>query len=256
MERMIPKDLEPQIVLEIFEEISRIPRASGHEEEISDWLVAFADKYHLSSIQDKKGNVLIRKPGTPGKEDHPGVILQSHMDMVCEKVKGSTHDFLKDPIQITVEGDKIMAKETTLGADNGIGLALSLAILTLEDVPHPPLEVLVTVDEEIGLTGAEEFDASQLTGDYFVNMDSGDEGIFVAGSAGGPTISADIPVTRKTPEAEQEAYRLSIDGLLGGHSGEDISVSWMHWSGRAIWSWFPYREAWQAMPSRVPPKRW
>lgn len=222
MERMIPKDLEPQIVLEIFEEISRIPRASGHEEEISDWLMAFADKYHLSSVRDKKGNVLIRKPGTPGKEDHPGVILQSHMDMVCEKVKGSTHDFLKDPIQITVEGDKIMAKETTLGADNGIGLALSLAILTLEDAPHPPLEVLVTVDEEIGLTGAEEFDASQLTGDYFVNMDSGDEGIFVAGSAGGPTISADIPVTRKPPEAEQEAYRLSIDGLLGGHSGEDI----------------------------------
>lgn len=222
MERTIPKDLEPQIVLEIFEEISRIPRASGHEEEISDWLMAFADKYHLSSVQDKKGNVLIRKAGTLGKEDHPGVILQSHMDMVCEKVKGSTHDFLKDPIQITVEGDKIMANETTLGADNGIGLALSLAILTLDDAPHPPLEVLVTVDEEIGLTGAEEFDASQLTGDYFVNMDSGDEGIFVAGSAGGPTISADIPVTRKTPEAEQEAYRLSIDGLLGGHSGEDI----------------------------------
>ena len=180
MERMIPKGLEPEPVYEIFEEISLIPRASGHEEEISDWLMAFAGKYHLSSVRDKKGNVLIRKPGTPGKEDHPGVILQSHMDMVCEKVKGSTHDFLKDPIQITVEGDKIMAKETTLGADNGIGLALSLAILTLEDVPHPPLEVLVTVDEEIGLTGAEEFDASQLTGDYFVNMDSGDEGIFVA----------------------------------------------------------------------------
>lgn len=132
MERMIPKGLEPEPVYEIFEEISLIPRASGHEEQISDWLVAFADKYHLSSVQDKKGNVLIRKPGTPGKEDHPGVILQSHMDMVCEKVRGSTHDFLKDPIQITVEGDKIMAKETTLGADNGIGLALSLAILTLE----------------------------------------------------------------------------------------------------------------------------
>ena len=106
MERMIPKGLEPELVYEIFEEISRIPRPSGHEEEISDWLVAFAEKYHLSSVQDRKGNVLIRKAGTPGKEDHPGVILQSHMDMVCEKTKDSDHDFLKDPIQITVEGYK------------------------------------------------------------------------------------------------------------------------------------------------------
>lgn len=222
MERMIPKDLEPQIVLEIFEEISRIPRASGHEEEISDWLMAFADKYHLSSVRDKKGNVLIRKPGTPGKEDHPAVILQSHMDMVCEKTPESDHDFDEDPIQITVEGDKITAKETTLGADNGLGLSLSLAILTLEDAPHPPLEVLVTVDEELGLTGAEKFDATQLKGEYFINTDSGTEGVFTVGSAGGPTISAEIPVTWTSPKEGAVPYRLCIDGLLGGHSGEDI----------------------------------
>ena len=222
MERMIPKGLEPELVYEIFEEISRIPRPSGHEEEISDWLVAFADKYHLSSVQDKKGNVLIRKAGTPGKEDYPGVILQSHMDMVCEKVPESNHDFLKDSIRISVEGDKIVAKETTLGADNALGLAYSLAILTLKDVPHPPLEVLVTVDEEVGLTGAEEFDASQLKGKYFINLDSGDEGIFTAGSAGGPTISADIPISRKAPDSNQVPYCLCVEGLLGGHSGEDI----------------------------------
>ena len=195
MERMIPKGLEPEAVYEIFEEISRIPRASRHEEQISNWLVSFAERYHLDSVQDEMGNVLIRKPGTPGKEDHPAVILQSHMDMVCEKIPESDHDFMKDPIRITVEGDKITAKETTLGADNGLGLSLSLAILTLEDAPHPPLEVLVTVDEELGLTGAEKFDATQLKGEYFINTDSGTEGVFTVGSAGGPTISAEVPVT-------------------------------------------------------------
>ena len=222
MERMISKGLEPEVVYEIFEEISRIPRASRHEEQISNWLMSFAERYHLDSVQDEMGNVLIRKPGTPGKEDHPAVILQSHMDMVCEKTPESDHDFDKDPIQITVEGDKITAKETTLGADNGLGLSLSLAILTLEDAPHPPLEVLVTVDEELGLTGAEKFDATQLKGEYFINTDSGTEGVFTVGSAGGPTISAEIPVTWTSPKEGAVPYRLCIDGLLGGHSGEDI----------------------------------
>ena len=222
IERMIPAEIEPKVVLEIFEEISRIPRASGHEERIGNWLVHFADKYGLEHIQDQKGNVLIRKPGSPGKENHPAVILQSHMDMVCEKAAGSNHDFQKDSIQITVEGDKILAEETTLGADDGIGMALSLALLTLEDISHPPLEVLITVDEEIGLTGAEEFDASLLKGSYFINLDSGDEGVFVAGSAGGPTIHADIPLTWKESEPHSEAYCLTVTGLLGGHSGEDI----------------------------------
>lgn len=222
MERRIPADIEPKIVFEIFEEIGQIPRASGHEERISKWLVDFADKYGLERIRDKKGNVLICKDGTPGKEDHPAVILQSHMDMVCEKVPESNHDFMKDAIRISVEGDKIVAKETTLGADNALGLAYSLAILTLEEAPHPPLEVLVTVDEELGLTGAEDFDATQLEGKYFINLDSGDEGIFTAGSAGGPTISAEIPLSWKEPAVEQVPYRLCVEGLLGGHSGEDI----------------------------------
>ncbi|MDO4383563.1 MAG: aminoacyl-histidine dipeptidase [Eubacteriales bacterium] len=222
IERMIPAGIEPKVVFKIFEEISRIPRASGHEERISNWLVDFADKYGLEHIQDQKGNVLIRKPGSPGKENHPAVILQSHMDMVCEKIPDSQHDFQRNPIRITVNGDKILAQETTLGADDGIGMALSLALLTLEDIVHPPLEVLITVDEEIGLTGAEEFDASQLKGKYFINLDSGDEGVFVAGSAGGPTICADIPLSWKEPEAHSEAYKLTVEGLLGGHSGEDI----------------------------------
>ncbi len=222
IERMIPAGIEPKVVFKIFEEISRIPRASGHEERISNWLVDFADKYGLEHIQDQKGNVLIRKPGSPGKENHPAVILQSHMDMVCEKIPDSQHDFQRDPIRITVNGDKILAQETTLGADDGIGMALSLALLTREDIAHPPLEVLITVDEEIGLTGAEEFDASQLKGKYFINLDSGDEGVFVAGSAGGPTIRADIPLSWKEPEPHSEAYSLTVEGLLGGHSGEDI----------------------------------
>lgn len=222
MERMIPAGIEPEIVFAIFEEISRIPRGSGHEERISNWLVDFAERYNLECMQDTKGNVLIRKPGSPGKEKHPALILQSHMDMVCEKIPESDHDFQRDPIRITVEGDKVLARETTLGADDGIGMALSLALLTQEKFSHPPLEVLITVDEEIGLTGAEEFDASQLKGEYFINLDSGDEGVFVAGSAGGPTIRADIPLSWKKPEAHSAAYRLAVDGLLGGHSGEDI----------------------------------
>lgn len=160
-------------------------------------MVSFAERYHLDSVQDEMENVLIRKSGTPGKEDHPAVTFQSHMDMVCEKTPESHHDFGKDPIRITVEGDRVTAKETTLGVDNGLGLTLSLAIMTLEDAPHPPLEVLVTVDEELGLTGAEKFDATQLKGEYFINTDSGTEGVFTVGSVGGPTISAEIPVTWK-----------------------------------------------------------
>jgi len=222
MERMIPASIEPRLVLQLFEEISRIPRGTGNEQGISDWLVHFAKEHHLFCTQDKKLNVLIRKPGTPGHEDRPGVILQSHMDMVCEKTPDSTHDFLKDPIQIVVEGDMITAKETTLGGDDGIGMALSLALLAADDIEHPPLEALFTVDEELGQTGAEEFDASQLRGEILINLDSDDDGLFVVGSAGGPTISADIPIrwAEKTPE--YLPFRLRVSGLLGGHSGEDI----------------------------------
>lgn len=179
--------------------------------------MSFAERYHLDSVQDEMGNVLIRKPGTPGKEDHPAVIIQSHMDMVCERTPESNHDFDKDPIQITVEGDKITAEETTLGADNGLGLSLSLAILTLEDAPHPPLEVLVTVDEELGLTGAEKFDATQLKGEYFINTDSGTEGVF--------TVFGEMPTNF-------------------------CSDYWMLWSEKVILRWRTFAEEWRGMPSR------
>lgn len=222
MERMIPIDIEPKSVFKFFEEISRIPRETGNEKAVSDWLVEFAKERNLSYVQDKKLNVLIRKEGTPGYEDHPGVIFQSHMDMVCEKTPGSTHDFTKDPIQIVVEGDIITAKDTTLGGDDGIGMALTLALLDADDIAHPPIEGLFTVDEELGLTGAEEFDATQLKGDYLINIDSDDDGVFVVGSAGGPTITAEIPVEYKAPSAGYKAYRAAVENLKGGHSGEDI----------------------------------
>ncbi len=261
MERMIPKGLEPEAVYEIFEEISRIPRASRHEEQISNWLVSFAERYHLDSVQDEMGNVLIRKPGTPGKEDHPAVILQSHMDMVCEKIPESDHDFMKDPIRITVEGDKITAKETTLGADNGLGLSLSLAILTLEDAPHPPLEVLVTVDEELGLTGAEKFDATQLKGEYFINTDSGTEGVFTVGSAG------DQPSVRRFrlrgPRRRKVRCRIAcaltdfwadipveIFTAFGEMPTNFCSDYWMPWSEKVILRWRTFAEEWRGMPSR------
>lgn len=222
MDRMIPETIEPKLVLQIFEEISRIPRETGNEKGISDWLVQFSKEHHLFCVQDEKLNILIRKPATPGRENRPGIILQSHMDMVCEKTPDSTHNFLKDPIEIVVNGDIITAKDTSLGGDDGIGMALSLALLVANDIEHPPLEVLITVDEELGLTGAEKFDASQLQGEILINLDSDDDGLFVVGSAGGPTISADIPIQWAPKTPDYLPYRLTVGGLLGGHSGEDI----------------------------------
>ena len=217
------EDLEPKRVFFHFENLCRVPHGSGNTKAASDYCMAFAREHGLWAHRDELGDVVIRKAASPGYESHAPIILQGHLDMVCEKVPGSNHDFTKDPIQITVEGDKITAKETTLGADNGLGLSLSLALLTLEDAPHPPLEVLVTVDEELGLTGAEKFDASQLTGKYFINTDSIEENVFTVGSAGGPTVSADIPVEWTSPAEGVVPYRLRIDGLLGGHSANDIN---------------------------------
>ncbi len=222
MEKRVLENIEPGEVFSLFEEINQIPRGTGNEKAISDWLVKFAEDRGLFCVQDEKMNILIRKEATEGYEDRPGVILQSHMDMVCEKNQGVKHDFLRDPIKMSVEGDKIIARETTLGADDGIGMALSLAFLNAGEIEHPALEVLITTDEEMGVTGAENFDAKQLKGDIFINLDSDDEGVFVVGSAGGPTVSACIPIEWESPRAGRKPYQISLTGLLGGHSGEDI----------------------------------
>lgn len=209
-------------VFRYFEEISGIPRCSGSEKQISDYMVEFARKHGLEAIQDKALNVIIKKPAAPGYESAPTVILQGHMDMVCEKNKGTVHDFEKDPIKLRIDEDMIYAYGTTLGADNGIALAYSLALLASKDIPHPSLEVLFTSDEENTMSGAPAVDAGKLSGKLLINLDSEEEGKFLVSSAGGLKAKLVIPVKWEKAPQNLSAYRLSIGGLKGGHSGMEI----------------------------------
>lgn len=216
------KDLNPSLVFKYFEEISQIPRGSGNEKQISDFLVNFAKELNLEVIQDDHLNIIIRKSATPGYENCPGVILQGHMDMVCEKNKDVDHDFEKDPIKLRVIDDMIYATGTTLGADNGIAVAMGMAILASDDLEHPSLEVLITSDEEAGMTGANGLDGSLLKGKYIINLDSEEEGYLLVSCAGGNRAYVTLPLTYKTIEENKEVLLVEIKGLLGGHSGCDI----------------------------------
>lgn len=175
--------IEPKEVFEIFAQINQVPRPSKHEEKISKWLQDFAAAHNIECVTDPAMNVVMRVPATPGYEDHPGVILQAHQDMVCEKDAGCTIDFMNDPIQTVVEGDWMHAKGTTLGADDGIGMAMALAALTSPDVKHPRLEALFTVDEETGLTGADRLQDGILQGRRLINLDNEDDGKICIGCA-------------------------------------------------------------------------
>ncbi|MCL2600058.1 MAG: aminoacyl-histidine dipeptidase [Treponema sp.] len=214
---------EPKNAFRFFDEISRIPRGSGNEKGISDYLVAFARERGLWVHRDKALNVIIRKPGTNGSEKAQTVILQAHMDMVCEKNAGTAHDFEKDPLKLVVEGDFLSAKGTTLGADNGAGMAMALALLDSTDTAHPPLEVLMTTGEEIGLLGAAELDTTLLEGRLLLNMDSGEEGFFCVCCAGGGSVTLTYtPEYCDLPDG-YTTRTLKIKGLKGGHSGIDIA---------------------------------
>ncbi|WP_270646746.1 aminoacyl-histidine dipeptidase [Paeniclostridium hominis] len=215
-------DLQPSLVFKYFEEISQIPRGSKNEKGISDYLRNFGESLGLETIQDESLNIIIRKPATPGYENAPGVVLQGHMDMVCEKNKSTNHDFMKDPIKLRIDGDYVYATDTTLGADNGIAVAMGLAILASNDIAHPALELLITVDEEAGMTGAMALDGSLVKGKYILNLDSEEEGYLLVSCAGGVTALSTLPVEFVKPEATKKAYLLEIKGLLGGHSGMDI----------------------------------
>ncbi len=220
------KNLEPKEVFSIFHEITQVPRPSKHEEKIGAWLVAFATKHNLDYTQDEAGNIVMRKPATAGYESHPGVILQAHMDMVCEKNNDVEHDFMTDPIQTYVDGDWLKAKGTTLGADNGIGMALALAALTSETLEHPALEALFTVDEETGLTGAFRLQDGMLEGKRLINLDSEDDGQIFIGCAGGIDTLAKLHYMENYTvdlEGKQFAAHVKVGGLLGGHSGDDIN---------------------------------
>ena len=214
------ENCEPKNVFHYFEEICKIPHGSGNTKQISDYLVQFAKDRGLKYIQDEMNNVVIYKPGTPGYENAPTVILQGHMDMVCEKRPDVVHDFTKDGLKLSVEGDYISANGTTLGGDDGVAVAYGLAILDSDTIAHPPLEVFITVDEEIGLLGAVGFDCSVLKGRRFINLDSEAEGSLWISCAGGMSGISHIPVARV--DAKGEEVMVKITGLMGGHSGAEI----------------------------------
>ena len=214
------ENCEPKRVFYYFEELCKIPHGSGNTKKISDYLVSFAKEHGLEYVQDEMNNVVIYKPATEGYEDAPAVILQGHMDMVCEKRPDVDHDFTKDPLNISVKDGYVTANGTTLGGDDGIAVAYGLALLESKDLAHPALEVLITVDEEIGLLGAEGFDCSVLKGKRLINLDSEAEGSLWISCAGGLSGISTIPVQRV--EAEGQKAAVKITGLMGGHSGAEI----------------------------------
>ena len=219
---MTIRDLEPKLIWEQFDDITRVPRPSKREEKIIEWLVAFAQKHNIEYQKDDTGNVVMRMPATAGYEDRPAIILQSHMDMVCEKNSDVEFDFDNDPIRTRIDGEWVRAEGTTLGADCGIGMAAALAVLLDTSLERPAIEALFTVDEETGLTGAFGLGEGMLTGKYLVNLDSEDEGEIFIGCAGGIDTVARMDYDK---EAAPEGYafvRLEVGDLLGGHSGDDI----------------------------------
>ena len=212
-------------VFDIFAEICKVPRPSKHEEQISKWLCDFAAAHGIECVADEAMNVIMRVPATPGYEDHDGVILQAHMDMVAEKDGNVQHDFLKDPIQTWIDGEWLKAKGTTLGADDGIGIAMALAAITDKELEHPAIECLFTVDEETGLTGAMKLQDGMLKSKRLINLDSEDDGQIFIGCAGGIDTLAKMHYKGESLEVKGDrlAIRLSVSGLMGGHSGDDIN---------------------------------
>lgn len=218
------KDLQPTLVWSAFDEITKVPRPSRHEDKIREYLLNYARTHEIEAKTDKVGNVVMIKPATPGREKAPTVVLQAHMDMVAEKNSDIEHDFLTDPIQTFIDGDWVKAKGTTLGADNGIGIAAALAALTDAEIPHGPLEALFTVNEEIGLEGAEHLGKDMISGKILINLDSEDDGEIFIGCAGGIDTTAVFSYKRSSSPSNFTYYKVKVSGLLGGHSGGDIHL--------------------------------
>lgn len=215
--------LQPAGMWHYFEEICKIPRPSKKEEKIAAYLVAFGKQHGLETIVDDIGNILIRKPATPGMENRKSVVLQSHIDMVCEKNSDILHDFDVDPIQPYIDGEWVKARGTTLGADDGIGVATQLALLEAKDIPHGPIECLFTVDEETGLTGAFGLKPDLLQSTILLNLDSEDEGELFIGCAGGIDTLISLNYSKVPVSANMSGYTIKVSGLKGGHSGDDIN---------------------------------
>ncbi len=216
--------LEPKKLWKYFYDLTQIPRPSKKEQKVVEYLKKFGEEHGFETIVDEVGNVIIRKPATPGMEDRKPVILQAHVDMVPQKNADKEFDFEKDPIEAYVDGEWVTANGTTLGADNGIGVATILAILDSDDIPHPPLEGLFTIDEETGMTGAFNLKPGVLKGEILINLDSEQEGELYVGCAGGTNANINFRYERLGVSDETVAYRLSLKGLKGGHSGIDINL--------------------------------
>ena len=220
---MTKQSLQPASVFDCFAQVNLVPRPSKKEAKMIDFLVHFGKELNLETKVDEAGNVLIRKPATPGMENRKTVILQSHMEMVCEKNADIEFNFMEDAIQTVIEGEWLKAKGTTLGADDGIGVAMQMAILKADDIEHGPIECVFTVDEETGLTGAFEMKPDFMQGDYLINLDSEDEGQIFVSCAGGAGTTATFTFEPIEIPANFFFFQVTIKGLTGGHSGDDIN---------------------------------
>ncbi|MFN3555565.1 MAG: aminoacyl-histidine dipeptidase [Bacteroidales bacterium] len=215
-------NLEPEAIWRYFEEICNIPHPSKHEEKIMAWVKEFGKKLGLETQTDKVGNIIIRKPATPGYENRQTIVFQGHLDMVPQKNNDTQHDFIKDPIQPYIDGDWVKARGTTLGADNGIGVAAAMAVLENKNIEHGPIECLFTIDEETGMTGAFGLEEGFVKGDILINLDSEDEGQLYIGCAGGIDTTAVFPYKELHVVGATKAWKVEVKGLKGGHSGMDI----------------------------------
>ncbi|MFC2155918.1 aminoacyl-histidine dipeptidase [Acidobacteriota bacterium] len=211
-------------ILKWFEEISKIPRCSKNEEKIAQWLMGWAKENNFEAKMDSVQNTVIKVPPSPGFENSPTVVFQGHMDMVCEKTPDSNHDFTKDPIKFVFDGDWLTADKTTLGADNGIAIAMAMAMAVDKETGHPPLELLFTVDEETGLTGANSLESGFIDGKILINIDSEDESVFTVGCAGGINSYLSLPIECENIPSGYKQYKINAGGMKGGHSGIDIPL--------------------------------
>lgn len=216
------KNLKPECIWRNFDALTQVPRPSGHLEKVQQFLLDFAKNTGVEAFKDEAGNIVMRKPATPGMENRKTTILQAHMDMVPQKEKTSTHNFETDPIQTYVDGEWVKAKGTTLGADDGLGVAAIMAVMEAKDLKHGPIEALITADEETGMYGANGLPAGELEGEILLNLDTEQEGELIIGSAGGVDITATLDYKETESDKTDAAVKITIKGLKGGHSGLEI----------------------------------
>ena len=216
------KNLKPECIWRNFDALTQVPRPSGHLEKVQQFLLDFAKNTGVEAFKDEAGNIVMRKPATPGMENRKTVILQAHMDMVPQKEKTSTHNFETDPIQTYIDGEWVRAKGTTLGADDGLGVAAIMAVMEAKDLKHGPIEALITADEETGMYGANGLPGGELDGEILLNLDTEQEGELIIGSAGGVDITATLDYQEAESDKTDAAVKITIKGLKGGHSGLEI----------------------------------